>query len=205
MAAVMHFLGRCIGTKYFVLAISLLLTACSTPDRPQSFPDVTFEHLRQLQVDAARIDIEQLYKSPLRSPNVEHLSPLSFRKAINTWSARRFVTNVNSPNHILISVKESSITSKALPMNTGISGALKKEQEFEYESVLDMTLQLVSPNGTVLADVASRIWQQRTVTEGLSQYEQRMVWLEMVEGAVNELDRQLETRLRQNFSDYIRF
>lgn len=193
------------NTRLLVAVAALLLASCSTPDQPQVFPDVTFEHLQPLQVDAARVDINMRYTPPRQPPNVEHLSPLTFESAINTWVSRRFATDVSSANHMVLTVKESSISEEPLPLDTGLSGALKKEQEFEYTSVLDLQLQLISPNGTALADFTSRVWQKRTVTEGLSQYERRMIWLQMVEAAVNEADRQLQPRLRENLSEYIRF
>lgn len=181
------------------------VAACSTPDQSESYPDVTFAHLNKLNVDAARLDVKLVYKAPLRSPNVEHLSPLSFQTAINTWASQRFGTNVNSGNSISILIKEGSITEKPLPLSTGLSGAIKKEQQFEYESVLDVEVQILGPDGATRGDVTSRVWQRRTIGEGTSEYEKRMVWLELVEGAINELDTQLERRFRQDLSAYIRF
>lgn len=193
--------------RHIVLAFvtALGVSACSTPNQVETYPDVTFEQLSRLNVDAANLDLNVLYEPPLRSPNVEHLAPLSFQTALNTWASRRFVKDPNSGNTIIIRVKEGSITEKALPISTGITGAIKKEQQFEYESVLEVEFRLVGPGGSPIGDVTSRVWQRTTVTEGISDFEKRLVWLELVEKSVNELDAQLEQRFRQQFTNYIQF
>lgn len=198
--------GFAVPSKIIIsLVLSLGVAACSTSEQPETYPKVTFSHLNTLNVDAARLDIKLLYKAPLRTPNVEHLSPLSFENAVNTWASQRFETNLSSGNSIAILIKEGSITEKTLPISTGLSGAIKKEQQFEYESVLDVEVQIIGPDSSVRGDVTSRVWQRRTIEEGASDYEKRLLWLELVEAAVNELDTQLERRFRQDLSAYIRF
>lgn len=205
MTTTSELITRRVTTACISAFIVVALWGCSTTEPSQTFPEVTFGHLPQIQVNAARVEVRVQYKSPLKSPNVEHLSPLSFEQALNTWASHRFITDISSENYVVVRINEDSITEKELPMDTGLTGALKKEQEYEYESVLEVEFKLLTPSGTSLADANTRVWQRRSVTEGLSQYERRMIWLEMVEKAVNEFDRQLQSRLNQNFKNYMRF
>lgn len=189
-------------SKSIVILLSVIaVSACSTTNEPELYPDITFDELSAINVDAAMVDVQMVYRPPSRSPHVEHLTPVSFETALNTWTDKRFVTLTSSENRIVVKVQQASIIEEPLAIQGGVSGALKKEQEFEYESVLEVTIQIIGLNDDVLNELTSRVWQRRTVTEGASAYEKRKIWLDIVENAIIELDTQLEPRLRQYFGD----
>lgn len=186
-------------SKGFIALLAVFVSACSTPEKANIYPETTFRHLAPVNIDAASLDVQIVYKSPLRSPNVEHLSPTTFPKAIRTWSSQRFTLTGNRADRLVVILDEGSITEKALQVDTGLTGKFKKEQAVEYEAVLEVRVQVVNAEGAVRAEASGRAWRTQTAPEGISDYDRRMLWLTMIENAFNILDKDIVAEIKRVF------
>ncbi|MDP7547904.1 MAG: hypothetical protein QGF20_11470, partial [Alphaproteobacteria bacterium] len=72
-----------------LICLGYLLTACESPLKEVTYPDLRFNHLPVIELDVARIEIVEQYRSPLRAPNVEHELPLAPARAMRNWAADR--------------------------------------------------------------------------------------------------------------------
>lgn len=189
---------------FALLAAVLVLTSCATADRPEVYPKITFTHLPFIQLESASLQVVNQYRPPLRSPNVEHLSPVTFENAVRSWAQHRLRPTGVGRDQIVVTLTEGSITEKVLPTDTGITGAFKKEQAVEYEAVADVVVQLVESDGTVRAEATGRAWHSQTAGEKLSDHDRNMIWIGMIEKTLNELDTRIEAGIRQYFGPSLR-
>ena len=72
-------IGRLFRTRALIVVISVIavgaLGACETTVSRPVIPELSFKHLPTMSFTVGRIEIVEKYRSPLRSPNVEHLFP----------------------------------------------------------------------------------------------------------------------------------
>ena len=54
------------------LLMTLVLTACADGPPVSTPPDMTFDNLKPVEINAAKIEVIDSYKPPLQDPNVEH-------------------------------------------------------------------------------------------------------------------------------------
>ncbi|MEQ8507733.1 MAG: hypothetical protein RIF37_05695 [Rhodospirillaceae bacterium] len=191
-------------TSATLFALGLILSACASKVPEPEYAKPTFDHLFPIPVDAERAQIDYRFEASRKAPFVGHLSPLTFENAIQTWSTQRFRPNGNSTDRLVIVVTESSIQEKDLTLDTGISAVFKKQQAFEYTAVLDVTIQLVSPDDRVKSEANVRTRQTRTAGEEATISDKKVIWSEMIARLVNQMDEELRPKLRQYFSDSMR-
>ena len=159
---------------------------------------------RSLSMQSGRKSITGLRRQERRPSLGIFLSPLTFENAFQTWSTQRFRPNGNSTDRLVFVVTESSIQEKDLTLDTGISAVFKKQQAFEYTVVLDVTIQLVSPDDRVKSEANVRTRQTRTAGEEATISDKKVIWSEMIARLVNQMDEELRPKLRQYFSDSMR-
>ena len=61
----------------FIFVLFLPLAGCDTPNLENSLPELTFKHQSVIHLDVESIQIINEFKMPFKSPNVEHLVPVS--------------------------------------------------------------------------------------------------------------------------------
>ncbi|MEQ9449695.1 MAG: hypothetical protein RLN70_12460, partial [Rhodospirillaceae bacterium] len=127
-------------------------------------------------------------------------SPVTFEAAGRDWANQRFNLTGNTVNALRITFRQAQITERLLPVDTGISGAFKKEQAAEYEAVLDVSLEIVDANGKVVASATGAGTNKHTASEDATEYDKQMIWVDMVKRAFDSLDRELIPQMRRGMA-----
>ncbi|MSO98471.1 MAG: hypothetical protein EXR11_09680 [Rhodospirillaceae bacterium] len=185
------------------LALVLGLSACASVEQRIVPPPVHFTDASVYKADATSLDIDIQDRTPREYPQVGHLSPTTFEQALRTWADQRFQLTGNSVNKLRVTMHEARVTEKILPVERGVQGWLKKEEATEYEAVLHLELAIIDPNGEVLSHADGSTWVSRTLLEGTTRPQKEAAWVEMINTAFDNVDRELKGRLREYMSRYI--
>jgi len=177
------------------------LAACSMDDPSNRFAQLTYQHLPDINLDVAEIQIEQAYVTPGQPPNVDHLFPVQPKDAAVRWAQDRLVARGDRLIFRYI-VREASAVETALPVSGGITGMVTTDQSERYELHLVVEMQILDGRqiqGTAKAEARRSL----TVPEDSSLKEREQVWYRLTEQTMRDLDQQLEQTIREAFFPYI--
>lgn len=188
-----------------VLAAAVVPLAACTTDAPppRAFPELRFTQQAPLVFGTQGPEVVSRFTPPLADPHVEHLMPLPPEKAIRTWAADRLQATGVGNNVLRLIINNASVTETPLGTKGGVSGFFTDQQELRYDARADVVVQVVSPDGRVLAEAVSNVWRSRTLNQKASLAERERLWFRLVESLMQDLDSQLSTGLRQYFRDYL--
>ncbi len=192
---------RLLSRRALVL-LPLLLAGCASAPPAATLPELSFAHLPPLMLDAATVEVRQVYKPPLTAPNVEHQFPLQPALAAERW-ARDRLRAAGGERRAVFSILDGSVIGTALPTQTGLRGLFTAEQTVRYEARLAVVLEILSPGGRQLAQAEARATRSRTLGEKYSVNERRRAEFELVEALMRDLNTELETQLRRHLSGYM--
>ena len=185
-----------------VAPLALALAACAPPPPAPQFPELTYAHLGAIRLDVARFEIVVEYDPPLAAPNVEHTFPTTPATAAERW-ARDRIQALGDTGWARFIVREAGVTETALEVEGGLRGAFTDEQSERYEGILDVVLEIRSDRGFRDAYVEARAMRTLTVPEDITVNDRRMIFLEMTEGLMADINAQLEDRIRQHLPRYL--
>lgn len=181
-----------------LIAGAVFSQAASAADAAIRFADAT-----TFATDATALSIQIEARPPKEYPHVMSRAPVTFEQAAKSWAEARFSLSGNSVNTLRVTVKEGDITEKLLPKTGGIKGWFTKDQAAEYEARLAVEVAVIDPNGKVVASAEGKSWQTRSVTEGATEDDKRKVWAEMVKTTFDNMDAELQPRIRNVMSNYV--
>lgn len=185
-----------------ILATALVAGALAFPaaaaDTAIRFADAT-----TFATDATSLSINVDARPPKEYPHVMYRAPITFEQAAKVWAESHFSLSGNSVNTLRVTVKEGDITEKLLPKTGGIKGWFTKDQAAEYEARLAVEVAVIDPNGKVIASADGKAWQTRTVTEGATEDDKRKVWAEMIKTTFDNMDAELQPRIRSTMSSFV--
>lgn len=185
-------------------ASAATLAACSSEaPPPPAFPELRFTHAAPLVFGTQGPEVVSRFTPPLADPHVEHLMPLPPEKAIRTWAADRLQATGIGNAVLRVVINDASVTETPLDTKGGVSGFFTDQQELRYDARADVAVQVVSPDGQVLAEATSNVWRSRTLNQKASLAEREKMWFRLVEALMQDLDSQLTSGLRQYFRDYL--
>lgn len=179
-------------------AVLIQAGAALAADAALRFADAT-----TFATDATALSIQIDARPPKEYPHVMYRAPVTFEQAAKAWADARFSLSGNSVNTLRVTLKEGDITEKLLPKTGGIKGWFTKDQAAEYEARLAVEVAVIDPNGKVVASADGKSWQTRTVAEGATEDDKRKVWGEMVKTTFDNMDAELQPRIRSVMSSYV--
>jgi hypothetical protein len=170
---------------------ALAVSACQNSKPPmQQLPEISFANLRPYQLDVGQLEIDSDYTSPGRSPNIEHLMPVSPQAAAQRWAQDR-LKPVGRSGFARVVIKDARVVEVPLAIDKGISGAFKKEQELRYDGALDVAVQILDARHMVVAETMARATRSRTVAEGLTINERDRILYDISETLARDIDGQM--------------
>jgi hypothetical protein len=164
---------------------------------------VRFADASSLSTDASGMTFEVRNRPPREYPHVGHRAPFTFEQAARDWAAVHFSLNGSSVNTLRITMREGDVTEKLLPVKKGLQGLFTKDQAAEYEGRLDLEIAVVDPNGRVLAQAEGKAWHTRTVAEGATEADKQAIWAEMIKKTFDDLDLELQPKIRTAMAQYV--
>jgi hypothetical protein len=188
----------------FLLAFVLLgaLAGCETPATKPSFPDIRFTDQPLLRLDVASVDIQDDFHPSFRSPNVEHLFPVSPEHAMENW-ARDRLQATGTTRRARVRIIDASVKETELPRTKGLSGAFTTDQAERYDATAEMSIDLLNDRGFVDRTVSAKVARSQSVVEGITPNQRDEVWYAMTKALMADLDQELERQMRANFTFYL--
>ncbi len=186
-----------------VAGMALVLTACASGNDRATFPDLSFENLETVALGASSVTLTFASAPSRQPPHVEHMSPVSFCDVVSAWSNRRFAANGVGNTRVVVTLELGTITERALDVDDGVRGMLKREQATEYEARVKVAVRALGPDGQQRAEAVAEAWQRRTLGENATLADRQTLLFEMVEATVMAMDAQLMPEMRQRFADYV--
>ncbi len=181
----------------------LVLAACQAPAIPPPLEPLTFSHHEPINLNVARLDIDERYIPPLKSPNVEHIFTTSPAKAIRQWAKDR-LRPVGDSGTVRLVIRDASAVETRLEIRQGVRGALTKDQSERYDVELDVVLEVLDESGRQLAFANAEAMRAQTVREDISIYDREAVFLELVRLLIEDVNAQLEKNISQFLVNFVR-
>ena len=164
---------------------------------------INFADATSLSTDATSLSIHVDARPPKEYPHVMYRAPFTFEQAAKAWADSHFSLSGNSVNTLRVTLREGDITEKLLPKTGGIKGWFTKDQSAEYEARLAVEVAVIDPTGKVVASADGKAWHSRTVPEGSTEDDKRHVWAEMIKTCFDNMDAELQPRIRSTMSSYV--
>jgi len=187
---------------FMLAALALAVPQAVARAQDARFADLTFAHLGQLAVDAARIEVVQEFRPAGTKPNVEHLFPIPPAAAVARWAQDR-LKPVGRFRLCRVVVKDASVVEVPLPRTGGIKGWFTTDQSERYDATVEVTVEIRSDTGRN-AYAAARVKRSQTVEDGTPPNKRREVWYAMTEKLMADLDKELERSMRQYLAAYLK-
>jgi hypothetical protein len=182
-------------------ATAVALSACNAPPSRGPFPELTYTHLADINLDVATIEIVEAYQSPGTEPNVEHLFPVTPAQSARRWAEDRLVAVGIDGFARFIILDASAIESRnvAPPAGSSLEGAQDR-----YDMRIAVRIEIVKANGSRRSFVAAEATLVDHVEPDTTLNERERAWFRDVETLMRALNTQLEATIAQSFGPYLR-
>ena len=186
-----------------LLAAVFILSGCAAQVEKPGFSQISFAHLPPINLNVARVEVENRYVSPATRPNVEHEFPVSPAAAASNWGRDRLKA-VGQSGVARVIVRRASVVEVPLKRTTGVKGAFTKDQSERYDAVIDMMVEIRDANGDLRVTAESTAKRSRSVSENISLNGREKVWFEMTEAMMGDLNASLEVQIRKHMNRWLR-
>ena len=185
----------------FVLVVSSL-ASCQVTAPILVFPELTFQHLKSLSLNVAKLETVSSYKPPMSAPNVDHLFHISPAGALGRWAEDR-LRAVGKNGLARFTILEASVTETKLDTKKGVIGAFTKDQSERYDAILEAKLEIFDNTGLSIGFARARATRSVTVGEASSVNQRELAWFSLTENLVRELNAELETNISMYLSAWL--
>jgi hypothetical protein len=190
---------------HLVVAVlaTLAVAACQNTTPPmQKLPEISFANLRPFNLDVGQLEIVSEYVSPGRSPNIEHLMPVSPEGAAQRWAQDR-LRPMGKSGFARVVIRDAKVIEVPLAIDKGVSGAFKKEQEMRYDAKLDVAVQILDARHMVIGETVASAARSRTVAEGITLNERDRVLYDISESLAKDIDEQMSQLIRNYLGRWV--
>ncbi|MDP6475699.1 MAG: hypothetical protein QF449_01060 [Alphaproteobacteria bacterium] len=190
------------------MVISLIamgaLGACETTVSRPVIPELSFKHLPALNFTVGRIEIVEKYRSPLQSPNVEHLFPTPIMQALRRWSDDRLKTTAGGANVMRVIVEDASAIVEELKTNEDLEALFTTEQAERVDARLQVKIEITDADGAVLAFTNTEAARSRTTPENVSLNERDQIYNDLTMVLMNDYNTSQEQVIRRYFDTFLK-
>ena len=185
------------------MCICHLLTACQSPLPDIKYPELRFSHLPVLQLDVARIEIIEKYRSPLKAPNVEHQLPLAPALAMRNWAVDR-LRAVGKKGHAKFIIVDASVKAEPLRKKKGLKAMFTLDQAARYDARLEARLEVETAGGLGTGFATAISSRQRTMPEAIGINDRDFVLYRFVESVTKDFDRTMTEKIERHLAPFMR-
>ena len=185
----------------FVLVVSSL-ASCQVTAPILVFPELTFQHLKSLSLNVAKLETVSSYKPPMSAPNVDHLFHISPAGALGRWAEDR-LRAVGKNGLARFTILEASVTETKLDTKKGVIGAFTKDQSERYDAILEAKLEIFDNTGLSIGFARARATRSVTVGEASSVNQRELAWFSLTENLVRDINAELEKNISMYLSAWL--
>ena len=193
-------MAKTVGRRNWLGGLACLtVAACSTPPSGV-YPELGFAHREPIRLAVAEIEVVEQYRPPGAPPNVDHRVPQPPISVMRRWADQRLAP-AGTDGVARVIITDASIVQEAVQQSGGVVGLLSVEQSERYSARLAMAVEVASAAGSGRADAVAE--RSVTVLEDATLAEIEDAWFRMVDGAANDLDRELEGNIRLYLEPFV--
>ncbi len=175
---------------------TLAVTACQNTKPPmQKLPDISFANQRPFQLDVGQLEIVSEYTAPGRSPNIEHLMPVSPETAAQRWAQDR-LRPMGRAGLARVVIRDAKVVEVPLAIDKGLTGSFKTEQETRYDAKLEVAVQILDARHMIIGETVASANRSRTVAEGITLNQRDRILYDISEGLAKDIDEQMSQLIR---------
>lgn len=193
-------------TFFATCAVLLLcLSACANMAPLVSHPpDLTFDHIPEIRLNIASIDIVDQYKPPMQAPHVEHLLTSPLYESVHRLVAHQFVAG-GAQDRLVVTIEDASIISKPLPRKEGVAGALTQEVSERYDgrAVVRVALYRDGQPDAVAGWVEATAERSSMLFEDMTPAERERLLFDVTEALANDIARSLENIVHEKMAEIV--
>jgi hypothetical protein len=153
-------------------------------------------------LDVGQLEIVSEYASPARSPNIEHLMPVSPEAAIQRWAQDR-LRPMGRNGLARVVIKDAKVIEVPLAIDKGLTGSFKKEQETRYDANLNVAVQILDARQMVIGETIASTTRSKTVAEGLTLNERDRILYDISESLAKDIDEQMSQLIRNYLGRWV--
>ena len=184
----------------FIFVLFIPLAGCDTPNLENPLPELTFKHQSIIQLDVERIQIINEFKMPFRSPNVEHLVPISPGASAERW-ASDILRPIGQSGIAQFVITNGSVIREDLKIQKGIKGIFSIDQSKRFKATVNVRLEIFKDQGKSIARASAS--RSQTLREDASPNLQSRLWYHLVERLMKSFDREMRHQINTHLKPYI--
>lgn len=188
-------------TKFLALVVVAFMTSCAAP-QPSEQPPISFSKYPAINVNVAKIEVIETYKSPLAPPNIEHLMPYSPTDALKIWIKDR-LRATGSEKLLQITIVDAAVTSTNLSKPTGFLSLFTVAQDKKYDARLEVTMRIYGDAALSEADTSVTVTRDITIPENASVASRKTAYEQMLHELMDMLNEKLEHNMQTYFGNYV--
>ena len=184
----------------FIFVLFIPLAGCDTPNLENPLPELTFKHQSIIQLDVERIQIINEFKMPFRSPNVEHLVPISPGASAERW-ASDILRPIGQSGIAQFVITNGSVIREDLKIQKGIKGIFSIDQSKRFKATVNVRLEIFKDQRKSIARASAS--RSQTLREDASPNLQSRLWYNLVERLMESFDREMRHQINTHLKPYI--
>lgn len=172
---------------------ALSLSGCAMSPPAWDWPDLTFEQVRPLSIDVAKIEVFNDFRPSGQPPHIEHLFKLAPGETARDLLGKQL--RAAGLNDILrVTVEDASVFSAEGPAQGKLFGFLPREETERWRAVMSVRFELVDEKAPDIVRARARITARRdkTIVSSASPAERDRVFFQMTENLSNDLAKNLK-------------
>ena len=184
-------------------ALLLLVAGRTTPPPPQKFPELSWSRLPPIALKVSQIEVVKAYVPSDQAPHVETLPPRTLIDSADRWARDRLQTGGGAGFARFI-ITDASMVEVALPVQTGIAYAFTTQQAKRYDAHVAARLEILDASGKLLGQVMAEASNSRSVPQEINQRQLNDTWYLIVEGAMVDLNAELDRNIHAYLGRFLR-
>lgn len=172
------------------------------PPPKQDFADLRFTSEPPLRLGVAAIEINDEYRPNFDSPHYEQRLPIPLPHVADNW-ARDRLQPVGTSGRAVAVVIDASAVQINLPKETGIAATFTDQLDTQYHARVGIRVEARDDRGGAMRMAEAHAERSVTTVEGTTLDERDRMLYQMESELMADLDRQLETQIRNNFGNLV--
>jgi hypothetical protein len=184
-------------------AAAMPLAGCGGgPPAHQEFADLRFTQEPPLRLDVAGIQVDDEYRPNFDPPHFETRFPIPLPHVADNWARDRLQAAGTSGRAVAV-VIDASAVEIALPKDSGLTTMFTNQPDTQYTARVGIRVEARDDRGTTVRTAEAHAERSVTTIEGVTLAERDRMLYQAESDLMTELDRQLETQIRNNFGNLV--
>lgn len=182
-----------------VSAVGLTLAGC-VQEQAVGGPIATvgFQHLSQIRLRVAAVNVKSNYRGPIAAPNAEHRFPTPPERAMFDWALTRLVAAGGKDITGVASfvIEDASVIETRLKKTEGFQGIFTYEPTTRYDATAIASLSITKDASGATGNVRVTSKRSIEVSENATLAQREQAWMELVEKLMADFNTQMEVQVK---------